>query len=110
MKITVRFLGLPPSDAVRQFVERQAVTHLSRFSHDVESVELRVRDVNGPRGGDDMECRATAKGPRVGFTTITELSNDAYHSVGMALTRLARAVARSLERARSLHPAPHLLS
>jgi ribosome-associated translation inhibitor RaiA len=110
MKIAVRFLGLPPSDSVRWFVERQALHHLSRFGHDVKTVEIRVRDVNGPRGGEDMECTVTAKGQRIRFATITEVSGDMYQSVAMAIARLARAVARSLERARSLHPVPHLPS
>jgi putative sigma-54 modulation protein len=108
MKIDVRFLGLPSSAALREHVERQAVFHLSRFGHDVEVVEVRVRDINGPRGGDDMECKVSVKGPRVGFTTITELSGDMYQSVGAALSRQARAVARLLERARAPHPSPHL--
>lgn len=110
MKIAIRFLGLPPSDAVRRFVERQSLSHLSRFGHELEAVEIRVRDVNGPRGGADMECKVVAKGPRVGFTTITELSGDMYQSVGVAMARLARAIARSLERTRSLPPATHHLS
>ena len=110
MKIAIRFLGMPPSAAVRQFVERQALFHLSRFGQDVETVEVRVRDVNGPRGGDDMECNVALKGPRVGFTTVTELSGDMYQSVATAMARATRSVARSLERARSIHPAPHLLS
>jgi len=49
MKISVRFLGLPPSDGIREHVERQALFHLSRFGHDIQFVEIRVRDVNGPR-------------------------------------------------------------
>jgi putative sigma-54 modulation protein len=101
MKITVRFPGLPPSDAVREFVEQQALFHLSRFGRDVDAIEVRVRDVNGPRGGQDMECRVTVTGPRLGVVTITELSHDLYRSVGAAMTRVARALARSLERARS---------
>jgi len=110
MKIAVRFLGLPPSDAVRQFVERQVLFHLSRFAHEIEAIEIRVRDVNGPRGGDDMECRVTVKGPRLGHNTITDLDGDVYQAVGMAMSRAARAVARTLERARSLNPSLRLLS
>jgi putative sigma-54 modulation protein len=107
MKITIRFRGLPPSDAVRWFVERQAVHHLSRFGHAVEAVEVRMRDVNGPRGGDDMECSVSAKGSRIRFASVTEVSGDMYQSVATAIARLARTVARSLERARSLHPVTH---
>jgi putative sigma-54 modulation protein len=104
MKIMVRSPGLPPSEAMREFVERQALFHLSRFGRDVDSIEVRVRDVNGPRGGQDMECKVTVAGPRLGVVTITELSHDLYRSAGAAMTRVARALARSLERARSLPP------
>lgn len=110
MKITVRFLGLPPSEAVRWFVEKQALFHLSRFGHELQSIEVRVRDVNGHRGGVDMECRVAAKGPRVGYTPVSALSADAYQSVGAAMAKLARSVARSLERARSLPAQPQPVS
>jgi putative sigma-54 modulation protein len=109
MKIAIRFLGLPPSPALREHSEHEARFHLGRFDRDLDAVEIRVRDVNGPRGGEDMECKVSAKGPRVGFTAIAELSTDAYQSVRQALSRLARTLARQLERARSargLRPAP----
>jgi len=109
MKIAVRFLGLPPSSALREHSEHEAQFHLGRFDRDVDSVEIRVRDVNGPRGGEDMECKVSATGPRVGFTAVATLSSDAYQSVRQALSRLARTLARHLERARGAHglrPAP----
>jgi putative sigma-54 modulation protein len=102
MKIAVRFLGLPPSKSLREHAERQARFHLSRFGVDLNSVDIRVRDVNGPRGGDDMECRVSAKGSRLGFATMAEISADAYQSVGRALSRLARSIARNLERTRGM--------
>ena len=74
MKIAIRFLGLPPSPALREHSEHEARFHLGRFDRDLDAVEIRVRDVNGPRGGEDMECKVSAKGPRVGFTAIAELS------------------------------------
>jgi putative sigma-54 modulation protein len=109
MKIAIRFLGLPTSEALRQHSERQAHLHLGRFERELDSVEIRIRDVNGPRGGDDMECKVSARGPRVGFSTMAELTSDAYGSVAMALSRLSRTVARTLDRARGLRdlvPAP----
>ena len=112
MKIAVRFLGLPPSPALREHSERQALFHLSRFGHDLNSVEIRIRDVNGPRGGEDMECKVSAKGRRLGFASIVDLSGDAYASVGMALSRLSRSIARALDRTRgmrSLGPAHRLV-
>jgi putative sigma-54 modulation protein len=102
MKIAVRLLGLPPSESLRQHAERQARLHLGRFGVALDSVDIRIRDVNGPRGGEDMECKVSAKGPRLRFATMAELSGDAYQSVGMALSRLARAIARGLDRSRGM--------
>jgi hypothetical protein len=109
MKIAIRFLGLPTSEALRQHSERQAILHLGRFEHELDSVEIRIRDVNGPRGGDDMECKVSARGPRIGFTTMAELTSDAYGSVAMAMSRLSRSVARTIDRVRGMRglvPAP----
>jgi len=111
MKIAIRFLGLPASEALRQHTERQALLHLGRFDRELESVEIRIRDVNGPRGGEDMECKVSARGPRIGFASMAELTSDAYGSVAMALSRLSRSVARALDRVRGMRGiGPRLVS
>jgi ribosome-associated translation inhibitor RaiA len=56
--------------------------------------------VNGPKGGVDKECRVFAKGPRLGFSTLVELSEDAYQAVDAAIARVTRTIARGQERAR----------
>ena len=100
MKIVVRFLGFPPSEALRGHSERQALFHLGRFGRDVTSGDIRIRDVNGPKGGADKQCQVFATGPRFGYSTVEELSEDACQAVNVAMTRLVRTVARGLERAR----------
>ncbi len=107
MKIAIRFLGLPTSDALRRHAERQAKLHLGRFERELDSVEIRIRDVNGPRGGEDMECKVAARGPRVGFNAMAELTSDAYGSVAMALSRLSRTIARALDRVRGMRGLMH---
>ena len=109
MKIVVRFLGLPPSEMLREHCERQALFHLSRFGHDLRTVDIRIRDVNGPRGGVDKQCQVFATGPRLGYSTLQELSEDAYQAADAAISRLARTVARGLERARDWKAGPHLV-
>ena len=97
MKIVVRFLGLPPSEPLREHSERQALFHLGRFGQDLRSVDIRIRDVNGPRGGADKQCQVFATGPRFG-----------YQAVNAAMARLARTVARGIERARDWKIRTHL--
>jgi ribosome-associated translation inhibitor RaiA len=109
MNIVVRFLGLEPSEMLREHCERQALFHLSRFGHDLRTVDIRIRDVNGPRGGVDKQCQVFATGPRLGYSTLQELSEDAYQAADAAISRLARTVARGLKRARDLKAGSHLV-
>jgi putative sigma-54 modulation protein len=110
MKVIVRFLGLPPSETLREHAERQALFHLGRFGGDLDSVDIRIRDVNGPKGGEDKQCQVFATGRRLGFSTLRELSEDAYQAVDAAMARLARTVARQLDRARDWKAGPHLVT
>jgi putative sigma-54 modulation protein len=110
MKVAVRFLGIPASEALREHSERQARLHLGRFGHALDSVEIRLRDVNGPRGGEDLECKVSAKGLRMGFSAMAELSSDAYAAVGVAMTRLSRSIGRALDRARGFRPSQRLFN
>jgi ribosome-associated translation inhibitor RaiA len=101
MKIQVRFHCLQPSDALRDHATRRINSHLSRFGEEVRSVLLRIRDVNGPKGGPDKQCQVTVRGRRFASVVIEDLSEDAYAAVDVAIERAGRAVGRDLERARS---------
>lgn len=100
MKIEVRFRGLDSSASLREHVVHRIHVHVGRFGRQVSAVRVRIADINGPKGGVDKRCRITVRGPRVGALTLDELSADAYSAVDLAVDRIARAVARSLERAR----------
>ena len=100
MKIEVRFRGLDASDSLREHAMRQVHSHLSRFGQDLAGVMVRIADLNGPKGGIDKRCQITVRGPRVGESSLEELSDDGYAAVSAAVERMARAVGRGLERAR----------
>lgn len=42
------------SDALRQYVERRLRFALGRFAHRLDQLQVRLEDVNGPRGGLDQ--------------------------------------------------------
>jgi putative sigma-54 modulation protein len=114
MKIDVRVLKLespptpttggppaPLADTLRAHAVRRARFHFSRFAHELNRVVLRVADINGPRGGVDKQCRVTVSGPRVAEASLDVRSTDPFAAVDEAVDRMARSVARQLERARS---------
>lgn len=100
MKIEVRFRGIEGSEPLREYAVRRAHVHLSRFGQELGTVIVRVGDVNGPRGGLDKRCRVTVQGPRFGSATLDELSDDVHAALDLALDRMARAIGRSLAKAR----------
>jgi hypothetical protein len=100
MKIDVRFSGLEPSAPLRDEAVRRVHFHLSRFWREIGSVQLRISDVNGQKGGIDKRCRVSVRGS---FATvlIEDRSADAYAAMDMAVRRAGRSVARAIGRTRA---------
>lgn len=100
MRVQVRCTGIEPSTGLAEHAKRRIHQHLSRFGHRLRSVEARLGDVNGPRGGRDKRCLVTAHGPGLGVLRVEELHEDVYACMERALERLEEAVGRSIARVR----------
>jgi putative sigma-54 modulation protein len=100
MKLEVRFRGLTPTRAQRQHTAQRLRLHLGRFSGALGEVVARVTDVNGPKGGVDLQVQLNAFGPGLRPVTVTELGEGLEATVELASARLSRALRRELERGR----------
>lgn len=100
MNIEVRFRGIDPSEALRAHATRAIVQHLARFAPELDTVIVRIDDVNGPRGGLDKHCRVVARGTALS-ATASERGIDAYVVVATAVEGIARALERRAARLRS---------
>lgn len=98
MQIDIKTRGIETTQALRQHIERRIHFAFGRFGAEVSSVQVRLDDINGPRGGVDKRCHVVIAGARIGALTIDELDADAIVAVELALERAARSVRRSLER------------
>lgn len=101
MKVEIRFRGLESSETLREHAVRRVHAHMSRFGREVQTVLVRISDVNGPKGGVDKRCQVVMRGRSVGVWCVDEQASDAYASVDLAVDRASRALGRLLERARS---------
>jgi regulator of nucleoside diphosphate kinase len=64
---------------------------------------VRIKDVNGPRGGIDIECSVMVELASVGRpVVVTGKGADAYAAILEAYARLREAVSRALERRRRI--------
>lgn len=85
----------------RTLVERRLLFALSRFEPRIRSVEVRLRDINGPRGGIDQQCRLVVWLRRPHTSVIVEDQDlDVESAVSRCAERAARGVARVLDMSR----------
>lgn len=98
MKLLVVGQRTGVTEELREFIARRLHFALGRFAPRVERVTARVADVNGPRGGTDKRCRMEVKLRGLGSVSSEAHAADVEEAAAFAAERLARGVARALER------------
>lgn len=103
MLVDIRHLDHPVSDALDDFARRRVTRALRPFQDAVSRVDVRTKDVNGPRGGIDIECSVTVELAPVDHPVIvTSKGADAYVAIMDATARLHETVSRTLGRRRRI--------
>jgi hypothetical protein len=96
----IRVDGLTIDDDEREYIRRKLTANFARYARSVERVSVRLRDINGPRGGVDIQCRI--KVVLSGLPSVAvELQAEVYRvAFSGALAAAERAVRRALQRKR----------
>lgn len=97
--LTIRMSGSPLSDELDHTIRNRLSRRLGKFARHIERVTVRFEDVNGPRGGVDVVCRAKvvlSGMPSAVVSGQAETEDGAFTEVADALTRSVR---KTLERA-----------
>ena len=100
MIVGTRGHGLAVSPEMSDHVQRRLSFALSRFGGRVRAVSVGLADLNGPRGGIDKVCSMQARLSPRGSVRVEDADSDLRAAVDRSATRLARAVARALQRRR----------
>jgi putative sigma-54 modulation protein len=101
MHVEIRATNFRLRHADRADIERRLQFALGRFDRRIVQVTLVLADVNGPRGGDDKQCRLLVRLAHSGKVTIEERQANVSFAVALAADRAGRAVSRRLNRRRS---------
>src|SRR5688572_20251512 len=94
----IRADGPPVNAEDRAYLRRKLGMKLGKFARAVERVSVRIRDVNGPRGGVDKACRIKVVLTGLPSVVIDERRPSLQAAMDGALQRTERAVRRSMER------------
>lgn len=101
MLIDIRHLNVPVSDALSDFTRRRIARALQPFEEAVSRVDVRTKDVNGPRGGVDVESSVTVRMPSIEQpVVITGKGEDAYAAIADVCASLHESISRTLGKRR----------
>ncbi len=100
MNITSRAQGFELSSAIDTFVRDEVRSALERFTEEIVSVDVFMKDTNGPKGGVDKQVvmRVQMRGRQQ--ITLQTTREDLYVAVRISIKRAKRAVRRNLRKAR----------
>ncbi len=96
-----RNVGITPDQ--QETVERCLQFAFDRFSSQIRKIDVSVSDVNGPKGGDDLQCRIKIVLDGKGEIIVEGKGISVEAVVSEVADRAAMAVSRRLDRLRDSH-------
>lgn len=100
MKTEIIVHGLESTTPVRDYVVRRLGFAFGRTQQLMRSVVVRLRDVNGPRGGVDKSCSVQLSLPGQTPVIVTERSHLIERAIDRAINKAAHAISRRLRKQR----------
>lgn len=96
----IRGLGVDLDQDSRRNIRRKLTTKLGKFAASIERVSVRVKDVNGPRGGVDQVCRIKVVLSNLPSVLFERQDVSLNAAIDGALVGVVRAVRRVLQHRR----------
>lgn len=105
MKVLMRGIHLSLTDSLRDYANGHLVEPIAKFvDSEAAEIDIALKDVNGPKGGVDQECRVTVRMPGFPSVNITETAESMFAAIDLARDRLVNAVKRMVEKRQDASP------
>ncbi len=99
--VNIRAAGVDVADDIREYIRRKLGTKLGKFAMSIERVSVRLRDVNGPRGGVDHHCQVKVVLSGLPSVVVESQDGSLQSAIDDAMTAATRGVRKSLQRRRT---------
>ncbi len=96
--------SIKTSKAQHDYVMTKVGAAAGRLKDATCTVDVRLTDLNGPKGGIDKQCSIVVTPPGLATLRVEEQAADYYAAIDAAAATLKKALARSLERTKSNGP------
>ncbi|MFT5285698.1 MAG: putative sigma-54 modulation protein [Planctomycetota bacterium] len=98
MKLELRAKGIRVTEKLQAHIDRHLRTAMGRFGDQVRRVQISLKDINGPKGGEDIRCEITAQMAHSGAIVIHETNTNPFAAVARASSRAGHTLSRQLDR------------
>jgi putative sigma-54 modulation protein len=106
METQVVTRGLTLTAAQDELINRRLQFGLGRFARRIRRVDVTFSDVNGPKGGNDIQCRIKLLLHRKGELVVSDTSDTVETVISSVTARVAMAVNRLVGRHQNRQPTP----
>lgn len=103
MNVDIQARNFELTDALANHIQRRLDFALSPRYEQIQQIQVRLSDVNGPRGGEDKCCQIRVVLPRLQDIVVEDTELDMYVAINRAVDRAGRSVSRRLSRQRLRH-------
>ena len=97
MQLDIQSRGFPLSEVLAAYVKRRLIATLSARDQRIQSIRVRLSDINGSGGGIDKCCQLHIDLAGTSSVTARETAADIYAAIDMANERLGHCFARRLQ-------------
>jgi len=96
MNIDIQARGFPLTEALERRLHTRLGFTLSRAVSRIRRVNVRLSDLNGPRGGVDKRCHIEIRLDGLPVVVVDDVQSDMYTAIDRASGRAARTMMRRL--------------
>ena len=100
MDMIIQTQGFKLTRSLEHFTREQINRAMSNCSERIDRVVVRLKDINGPKGGVDKHCSVEIKLANFPVTVVKKTSADMYTNIRKTSSRAARIALRQLKRRR----------
>lgn len=100
MQVDIQSHGFKLTDGIRGYLMKRLACGLNHGDDHITRVNVRLSDINGPRGGADKRCFIEVRLKRAPALAIEDTEADLYVAIDRATERAGRTMDRRLERQR----------
>ena len=98
MQIRIQTQGFDLTPAIAAWTHERVAGALERFAHEVSSVDVYLKDINGPRGGDDKLALVRVQSRAAAPVFVESTHSDLYAAIDRSSQRVKRSFRRMLKR------------